>query len=59
LYIKTPKYEFHKTTTEYLEILVMPEGSKMDFGKVSVVKQWPIPQQLEEIHAFIEFGNFF
>jgi hypothetical protein len=44
LQVKLQKYEFHKTTTEYLGMLVTPEGLKIDSGKASTVEQWPVPQ---------------
>jgi hypothetical protein len=43
LQVKPQKCEFHKPTTEYLEMLVTPEGLKMDLGKVSAMEQWPVP----------------
>jgi hypothetical protein len=41
--VKPQKCEFHKTTTEYLRILIMFKGLNMDLGKVSVVGKLPIP----------------
>jgi hypothetical protein len=49
LLVKAQKCEFHKTTTEYLGILVTPEGIKMDSGKVSAVEQWPVPQRPPDV----------
>jgi hypothetical protein len=57
--VKPLEYEFHKTTTQYLRRLVMRECLKMDPGKVSVVEQWPIPQQLHNVYTFIRFSNFY
>jgi hypothetical protein len=37
--VKPQKYEFHKTTTEYLGMLVTLDGLKIDSGKVSAVEQ--------------------
>jgi hypothetical protein len=42
--VKPQKCEFQKTTTEYLGMLVMLKGLKMDSGKVSAVEQWQVPQ---------------
>jgi hypothetical protein len=39
LQVKLRKCEFHKTITEFLEILVTLEGMKMDSGKVSTIEQ--------------------
>jgi hypothetical protein len=40
-------------------MLVIPEGLKTDSGKVSAVEQWPVPQQLHDVQAFIGFSNFY
>jgi hypothetical protein len=53
LQVKLQKYDFYKITTEYLEILIIPECLQMDSKKVSAVEQWPIPQQLHDIYIFI------
>jgi hypothetical protein len=42
--VKPQKYEFQKTITEYLGMLVTLKGLKMDLGKVSAVEQWSVPQ---------------
>jgi hypothetical protein len=39
LQVKPQKYEFYKTTTEYLRMLLTPDHLKMDPGKVSTVEQ--------------------
>jgi hypothetical protein len=49
----------HKTTTEYLGILVIPQGLKMDSGIVGAIEQWPFPQQLCDVHAIIRFSIFY
>jgi hypothetical protein len=38
LQVKPQKYEFQKTTTEFLGMLVTLEGLKMDLGKVSTIE---------------------
>jgi hypothetical protein len=37
--VKSQEYEYHKTITEFLGILVMSEDDKIDPSKVSTVEQ--------------------
>jgi hypothetical protein len=39
LQVKPQKYEFHKTITEYQEILVTPESQQIDPSTVRTIKQ--------------------
>jgi hypothetical protein len=59
LQVKPQKYEFHKTTIKYHEMLVILKGRRMDLGKVSAVDYWPAPQQLHNICTFIRFDNYY
>ena len=43
LHTKPQKCEFGKTSTEYLGVLITPNGIEMDPKKVSAVRDWPIP----------------
>jgi hypothetical protein len=40
-------------------MLVTLEGMKMDPSKFSAIKQWPVPDCLHNVYAFIEFSNFY
>jgi hypothetical protein len=40
-------------------MLMISEGLTMDLGKVSAIEQWPVPQQLCDVQAFIGFSNFY
>ena len=59
LHAKPQKCEFGRTTTEYLGVLITPEGIKLDPNKVTAIKDWPIPKCLKDIRSFIGFGNFY
>ena len=37
------KCEFDKTTTEYLGVIITPNGLQMDPKKVDAVMEWPVP----------------
>ena len=59
LHTKPQKCEFGKTSTEYLGVLITPNGIEMDPKNVSAVRDWPIPSELRDVHAFVGFGNFY
>ena len=57
--VKPQKCELDKTTTEYLGVIITPNGLKMDPKKVSAVMNWPIPQKLRDVRRFVGFGNYY
>ena len=59
LHAKPQKCEFGKTSTEYLGVLITPNGIEMDPKKVSAVRDWPIPSRLKDVREFVGFGNFY
>jgi hypothetical protein len=59
LQVKLQKYKFPQITMEYLGILATPVGLRMDLGKVRAIEQWPVPQWLRDVWAFIRFSNFY
>ena len=59
LQVKPQKCEFDKTTTEYLGVIITPNGLQMDPKKVDVVTDWPVPQKLRDVRRFVGFGNYY
>ena len=49
LQVKPRKCEIDKTTTEYLGVIITPNGLRMDPKKVSAVMVWPVPQKLCDV----------
>ena len=47
--VKPQKCEFDKTTTEYLAVIITPNGLQMDPKKVNAVMEWPVPQTLRDV----------
>ena len=43
LQVKPQKCKFDKTTTEYLGVIITPNGMQMDPKKVSTLMDWPVP----------------
>src|SRR5258708_2037978 len=59
LYANLKKCKFHMDTVEYLGFILSPKGLQMDPTKVSVILDWPKPQKVQDIQAFLSFTNFY
>ena len=59
LHLKPEKCKFHVQTVKYLGIILTPNGIQMDPAKVETVKDWPIPQHLKDVQAFLGFANYY
>lgn len=59
LHLKPEKCEFHVRTVKYLGIILTPDGIQMDPAKVETVKDWPVPQHLKDVQAFLGFANYY
>ncbi len=42
-----------------MSTLLCREGIQMDHGKVTAVKEWPLPQSVKELQRFLGFANFY
>src|SRR5260221_1505581 len=59
LYAHLKKCKFHTDTGEYLGFILSPKGLQMDPAKVSTIQDWPKPQKVQDIQAFLSFTNFY
>lgn len=59
LFANAKKCEFNKSEVEYLGYVVGQDGIKMDEKKVSTIRDWPLPQSLKDVQAFLGFANFY
>ena len=59
LALKPEKCEFHKTSVQYLGLIITTKGLKMDPSKVSTVADWPRPENVKDVQAFLGFANFY
>ena len=59
LYTNLKKCKFHTDTVEYLGFILSPKGLQMDPAKVSVILDWPKPQKVWDIQAFLGFATFY
>jgi len=46
-------------TVEYLGFILSPKGLQMDPTKVSTIQDWPKPQKVQDVQAFLSFTNFY
>src|SRR5260370_13081650 len=59
LYANPKKCKFHTDTVEYLGFILSLNGLQMDPSKVAVIMEWPEPQKVKDVQAFLEFANFY
>src|SRR5258705_182444 len=59
LYANLKKCKFHTDTVECLGFILSPKGLQMDLTKVSAIQDWPEPQKVQEVQAFLGFANFY
>ena len=46
LYAKGEKYEFDRTSIEFLEYVISPSGIVMDESTVTAIQEWPTPTKI-------------
>ena len=59
LFLKPEKCFFNQKSIEYLEVIISKGQVKMDQAKVHSILNWPTPETLKNIQAFLGFCNFY
>jgi hypothetical protein len=59
LYLKLEKCEFEQTKIKYLGLIISENHVEMDKVKVQGVLDWPTPQKVKDVQAFLGFANFY
>ena len=59
LYLKLEKCKFEKTEIEYLGFIIGNNQIQMDPKKVQGILDWPVPINVQQVHSFLGFGNFY
>ena len=59
LYLKLEKCEWHSETVEYLGYILSPSRLSMAQDKIQTILDWPEPQKVKDIQAFLGFANFY
>ena len=59
LFLKPEKCEFERDSIEYLGLVISHDKLEMDPVKVAGVAEWPTPQKVKDVQAFLGFSNFY
>ena len=59
LYANKEKSYFGMQSIKYLGIFIDSEGVHVDLEKIQVMKHWPTPRNLTELHSFWRLANFY
>jgi hypothetical protein len=58
-YAKKEKCSFNKQEVKFLGHTVGRHGLKVDESKIQVVKDWPVPKDLNQLRQFLGLTNYF
>ncbi|XP_039140565.1 uncharacterized protein LOC120277791 [Dioscorea cayenensis subsp. rotundata] len=59
LFAKLSKCSFGRFQMEYLGHIVSNKGVEMDPSKIAAIVQWPIPQTLKQVRAFLGLSGYY
>ena len=59
LYIKPEKYKWKVREVGFLEVMIGPEGIKMEREKVKGVLEWLIPKCVKDVQKFLGLANYY
>ena len=59
LHLKPENCEFHRQHVKYLGLIIGVEGIRIDKVKVEAIQEWPTPERLRDVRAFLGFANFY
>ena len=59
LFANLKKCRFHQDEIRFLGYIVSSKGISMEAKKIEVVKEWPEPKFIQDIHIFLGFANFY
>ena len=59
LYVKPEKCNWKIKEVGFLEVVIGPEGIKMEEEKVKGVLEWPTPTYIKDIQKFLRLANYY
>ena len=59
LYVKLEKCKWKVKEVEFLEVVIGPEGIKMEKEKVKGVLEWPTPKCVKDVQKFLGLANYY
>ena len=59
LYMKLEKYKWKIREVGFLEVVIEPEGIKMEEDKVKGVLDWLTPKHVKNVQKFLRLANYY
>ena len=59
LYVKPEKCKWKIKKVEFLEVVIEPEGIKIEEEKVKGVLDWPTPKRVKDVQRFLKLTNYY
>ena len=59
LYVKPEKCKWKMKKVEFLEVVIEPEGIKIEEEKVKGVLDWPTPKRVKDVQRFLKLTNYY
>ena len=59
MYMKLEKCKWKVKEVEFLEVVIGPEGIKIEEEKVKEVLDWPILKYVKDIQKFLGLANYY
>ena len=59
LYVNSEKYKWKVQKVGFLEMIIGPEGIKIEEEKVREVLEWPTPKYVKDIQKFLGLANYY
>lgn len=59
VHLKPEKCEFHVQETNFLGLIVSPNGIRMEPTKITAVQNWETPSNVKDVQTFLGFANFY
>ena len=59
LFVKPEKCHFRVKEVDFLGMIILCDGIKMDPEKVNAILRWPEPMTVKQVCAFLGLGNFY
>ena len=59
LYVKPEKYKWKVKEVEFLEVVIGPEGIKMEEEKIKRILEWPTPKSVKDVQKFLGLANYY
>ena len=59
LYVKLEKCRWKVKKVEFLEVVIRPEGIKIEEEKVKGVLEWPTPKCVKDVQKFLGLANYY